>query len=138
MKDVDAGVARYQTDVDAVEVGKAAAALRALWAMGNEYLQDVAPWTTFKEDPDTAAMQIRLALNLIRFYAVISSPFIPDASAQLQTAMQSDDTDWPTDVTTALAVMPVGHAFSVPEVTFRKITDDERADWQERFSGIRT
>jgi methionyl-tRNA synthetase len=25
----------------------------------------------------------------------------------------------------------------VPEVTFRKITDDERADWQERFSGVR-
>ncbi|MEL7177648.1 MAG: hypothetical protein AAGK28_14105, partial [Pseudomonadota bacterium] len=30
-----------------------------------------------------------------------------------------------------------GHAFTVPDVTFRKITDEERADWQQRFSGTR-
>ena len=28
--------------------------------------------------------------------------------------------------------------FSVPENLFRKITDEERADWQQKFSGIRT
>ena len=76
--------------VDAIDVRKSALALRALWVLGNEYLQDVAPWTTFKDNPDAAAMQIRIALNLIRFYAVISSPFIPDASAQLLTAMKSE------------------------------------------------
>mgnify|MGYP000347871398 CR=1 FL=1 len=106
--------------------------------LGNEYLQDVAPWTTFKEDPDTAAMQIRIALNLIRFYAVLSSPFIPDASAQLLTAMHSEDADWPSDVASAITALPAGHAFTVPDVTFRKISDDERADWQSRFAGVRT
>jgi methionyl-tRNA synthetase len=49
--------------------------------LGNEYLQEAAPWSTFKTDPEAAAAQIRLALNLIRFYAVISAPFIPDACA---------------------------------------------------------
>ena len=38
----------------------------------------------------------------------------------------------------ALEVLPVGHAFAVPEVLFRKITDEERAEWQERFAGVRT
>jgi methionyl-tRNA synthetase len=124
--------------MNAIEVRKSAAALRALWVLGNEYLQDVAPWTTFKEDPDAAAMQIRMALNLIRFYAVISSPFIPDASAQLLTAMNAEDATWPEDASQAITALPAGHSFAVPEVTFRKISDDERAGWQEQFAGVRT
>ena len=83
-------------------------------------------------------MQIRLGLNLIRFYAVISSPFIPDASASLLGSMQTKETDWPSDIAAALTLLPAGHAFTVPEVTFRKITDAEREDWQTRFAGIRT
>ena len=41
-------------------------------------------------DPDQAAAQIRLALNLIRLYAVLSAPFIPDAAATLLAAMNAD------------------------------------------------
>ncbi len=136
--DLEKGLREYEAHMNAIEVRKSAAALRGLWVLGNEYLQDVAPWTTFKEDPDAAAMQIRIALNLIRFYAVISSPFIPDASAQLLTAMRDEDATWPADVASAITALPVGHAFLVPEVTFRKISDEERAGWQEQFSGVRT
>ena len=127
----------YEAHMEAIEVRKAAQELRAIWVAGNEYLQDAAPWSTFKQDPEAAAAQIRLALNLIRFYAVISSPFIPDACDQLMLAMQSDDTAWPEDVKAALEGLAPGHGFSVPDVTFRKITDDERVAWQEKFAGTR-
>ncbi len=33
----------------------------------------------------------------------------------------------------ALTALPVGHEFEVPDVLFRKITDEERADWQDRL-----
>lgn len=127
----------YETHMDAMEVRKSAAELRAIWAAGNEYLQVTAPWSTFKTDPDQAAAQIRMALNLIRLYSVLSAPFIPDASASLMNAMQTSDDAWPDDVTAALGALSVGHSFTVPEVTFRKITDDERAEWETRFSGTR-
>jgi methionyl-tRNA synthetase len=130
-------VRAYEGCMDAIEVRKSAAELRAIWVAGNEYLQAAAPWSTFKLDPETAAMQIRLALNLVRLYAVLSEPFIPDAAASLMTTMNSDDHSWPLDIGAALSTLPAGHAFRVPEVTFRKITDEEVADWQVRFSGIR-
>jgi hypothetical protein len=38
----------------------------------------------------------------------------------------------------ALTLLAPGHAFTVPEVTFRKITDDKRLDWEGRFAGLRT
>ena len=82
-------------------------------------------------------MQVRLALNLVRLYAVLSEPFIPDAAASLMATMQTDDYSWPSDISTSLAALPAGHSFSVPEVTFRKIADDEITNWQTRFSGIR-
>jgi len=127
----------YEEHMAAMEVRKSAQELRAIWVAGNEYLQSAAPWSTFKEDPEKAAAQIRLALNLIRIYAVISAPFIPDASATLMAAMQSDNTDWPDDVAAALETLQPGHAFTVPDVTFRKISDDEREEWQEKFAGKR-
>ncbi len=127
----------YESYMDAMEVRKSASELRAIWVAGNEYLQAAAPWVTFKEDPALAAAQIRLALNLIRLYAVLSGPFIPDAAATLMDAMQSSDDSWPDDVSAALGALPVGAAFTVPDVTFRKITDDERAGWQEKFAGVR-
>ncbi|WP_272010525.1 methionine--tRNA ligase [Roseovarius sp. ZX-A-9] len=127
----------YEAHMEAMEVRKSAAELRAIWVAGNEYLQTVAPWTTFKTDPDRAAAQIRLALNLIRVYAVLSAPFIPDAAAAMLAGMQTDDDSWPDDVPAALQALPPGHAFTVPEVLFAKITDEQREDWQTRFSGTR-
>ncbi|TFL17308.1 methionine--tRNA ligase [Jannaschia formosa] len=132
------GLARYEAHMDAIEIRKAAAELRAMWVAGNEYLQEAGPWTVFKTDPETAAAQVRLALNLIRFYAIVSAPFIPDASARMLASMRAGEADWPTDVAAALEALPPGHAFEVPEVLFAKITDEEREDWATRFSGTRT
>lgn len=137
IEDLTARVRTYEKHMADMEVRKSAQELRAIWVAGNEYLQTVAPWSTFKEDPAKAAVQIRLALNLIPFYAVLSAPFIPDAAASLLDSMNAKTTEWPDDVAAALTALPVGHEFTVPDVTFRKITDDERSDWQERFAGTR-
>lgn len=130
-------VREYERLMDEKEVRKAATELRAIWVAGNEYLQAAAPWTVFKTDPAQAAAQTRLALNLVRLYAVLSEPFIPDAAATMLAAMQTEDRSWPEDIRAALEVLPVGHAFTTPEVLFRKIADEEREDWQNRFAGIR-
>ena len=127
----------YEAHMEAMDIRKSAAELRSIWVAGNEYLQEVAPWSVFKTDPDQAAAQIRLALNLIRVYAVLSAPFIPEASARMLSSMNTLDTSWHDDVDAALTALPGGHEFEVPEVLFAKISDEDRESWQERFSGQR-
>lgn len=137
VKELTLKIRSYEQHMTNMEVRKSAQELRAIWVAGNEYLQNAAPWSAFKESPEKAAMQIRLALNLIRLYAVISAPFIPDAKETLLAAMQTGDTSWPDDVSAALEALQPGHTFTVPDVTFRKISDDEREEWQEKFAGKR-
>uniref|UniRef100_UPI0025DF02EF methionine--tRNA ligase n=1 Tax=Pseudooctadecabacter sp. TaxID=1966338 RepID=UPI0025DF02EF len=137
IEDLQTRLAAYETAMDNIEIRKAAAELRAMWAAGNEYLQAAAPWAVFKEDPDQAAAQIRLALNLIRIYAVLSAPFIPTAAGKLLSAMNTLDTDWPSDMKKAVAALEAGHPFSVPDNLFDKITDDQRDEWAARFAGTR-
>lgn len=136
--DLGVRIRDYEALMQAMEVRKAAAELRAIWVIGNEYLQAAAPWTVVKTDPEQAQAMVRLALNLIRVYAILSQPFIPDASAAMMKAMGSDDWTWPDDLPAAMRVLEPGQPFSVPENLFRKITDEERADWQARFAGVRT
>ena len=136
--DLGARIKDYAALMDQMEVRKAAAELRAIWVVGNEYLQAAAPWTVVKTDPDRAQAMVRLALNLIRVYAVLSSPFIPDASAAMMAALGSQEWSWPDDISAAMRVLPAGQGFAVPENLFRKITDEERVDWQGKFSGVRT
>jgi methionyl-tRNA synthetase len=135
--DLEMKIRVYEDLMQAMEVRKAAAALRAIWVCGNEYLQSAAPWSVFKTDPERAAAQVRLGLNLIRLYAVLSAPFIPFASATMLTAMATDDDGWPDDVAGALQALPAGHGFAVPDVLFAKIADEDREDWQRRFAGQR-
>jgi methionyl-tRNA synthetase len=128
----------YEGFMEAMEVRKSAAELRAIWVLGNEYLQSAAPWTVFKEDPDSAAAVARLSLNLVRLYAVLSAPFIPDATASMLAAMHTDDQSWPDDVSAALTTLPPGHTFTVPDVLFVKIQDEDREGWAARFAGQRS
>jgi methionyl-tRNA synthetase len=127
----------YEALMEAMDVRKAAAELRGIWVVGNEYLQAAAPWSAVKTDPARAEAIVRLSLNLIRVYAILSRPFIPDVATAMMAAMGSDDWTWPDHLAEALRALPPGHAFTVPENLFRKITDEERADWQQRFSGVR-
>lgn len=136
--DLGARIRTYETLMAEMEVRKAAAELRGIWVVGNEYLQSAAPWSVVKTDPDQAQAMIRLALNLIRIYAILSAPFIPDAAASMMTALNSRDWTWPSDVHAAIRALPAGHEFAVPENLFRKITDEERAEWQVKFAGVRT
>ena len=127
----------YQNRMEAVDVRKSAAELRAIWVLGNEYLQSAEPWAIFKDDPNAAAATVRMSLNLIALYGQLSEPFIPDASEILQSAMGQNRPPWPESITDTLEQLKAGDIFTVPDNLFTKITDEQRLTWNEKFSGLR-
>jgi methionyl-tRNA synthetase len=135
--DVSARLADLAEQMDAIEVRKSAQALRALWVVGNEYLQEAAPWTAIKTDRDRAAVIVRTALNLAALYARISAPFIPFAAEKISEAFQlSWPPAWPTtDAAAELSALPVGLPVRAPEVLFKKIEDEQIAEWTAHFGG---
>jgi len=137
LADLDAGIADLTAQMEAIEVRKSAQALRALWVLGNEYLQAAAPWTAIKTDPDRAAVIVRTALNLVALYARLSAPFIPFAAEKIVAAFGLEEPlDWPREgAAEALASLAAGRTIAAPDVLFRKIEDDQLAAWAEQFGG---
>ncbi|MGH7024403.1 MAG: methionine--tRNA ligase [Caulobacteraceae bacterium] len=135
--DVAARLADLTEQFEAIELRKLAQALRALWVVGNEYLQLAAPWTAIKTDPERAAVIVRTALNLAWLYARVSAPVIPFAAETIATALgEAGPLTWPSsDARAELSALPAGRKVSAPEVLFRKIEDADVALWAERFGG---
>ncbi|MET8291561.1 methionine--tRNA ligase [Streptomyces sp. NPDC051639] len=131
-------LAEYETQMEALQFRKAAAALRALWSAGNSYLEEKAPWLEIKTDPDGAALTLRTAMNLIHLYSVVSEPFIPASAKAMRSAfaLPDDTAAWVSaEEAKSLDAVPAGTAFTVPPVLFAKITDEDLESYKERFGG---
>ncbi|HWA22512.1 MAG TPA: methionine--tRNA ligase [Caulobacterales bacterium] len=123
---------------EAMEFRKAAAETRAIWVLGNEYLQSAAPWTAIKTDMGAAAVGVRTGLNLCVLFAQISAPFMPETAAAICRAFGLDETHlrWPDrPVSELLATLGHGAQVTPPDVLFRKIEDEDVAAWKARFGG---
>lgn len=124
---------------EAREFRKAMAETRAIWAAGNEYLTQAAPWTHYKTDVDQAAVGVRVGLNLVALFGVLAQPIIPDAAENILTAMNIPDGNrtWNFEkgIANVIDALPIGLEISAPEVLFTKIEDTDIAEWAERFGG---
>lgn len=123
---------------EAREFRKAMAETRAIWAAGNEYLTQAAPWTHYKTDVDQAAMGVRTGLNLVALFGILAQPIIPDAAKKILEAMSipQDRRSWKFgEIVDLLDALPEAHPVSAPPVLFTKIEDDDVAVWTERFGG---
>jgi methionyl-tRNA synthetase len=136
---LQAQVAALTTALTDLEMRKAAQALRQCWVLGNEYLQEAAPWTAIKTDPDRAAVIVRTALALVGLYARLSQPFIPESARSIAAAVgESDQLEaWPAveRLPELLAGFEAGRAIQTPDVLFRKIDDTQLEEWRDRFGG---
>ncbi len=129
---VERGIQEYTERMAGLEFRKAMAELRALWARGNAYFNEKAPWAAVKTDRDDAALTLRTCINLIALFAQLSEPVMPLTAERVLTLLGTaeDDHDWPTGLTD---VIPAGHPIEVPPVLFRKVSDDDIEHWRARF-----
>ncbi len=134
--ELDKRLAVYANHLEEMEYRKAFAELRAIWVAGNEYLQIAAPWTVIKENPEKAAAAVRCGLNLILLFAVLSRPVIPFTSDKMFAVFGVDPkwgTRWPESAGAALTTLKGGEPFTLPDVLFAKIEDEQVEAWRKQF-----
>lgn len=134
---VDERLREYLGHLDALEFRKAAAALRALWAEGNVYLETREPWKTVKVDRERTACTLRTAIGLVALAAVASEPWVPAAAARLRGAFP--DVAWDAvrlgpELAGASLLSP-GDRLEPPGLLFQKLAPEQLDEWAERFGG---
>jgi methionyl-tRNA synthetase len=127
----------YEEQLREMAFRRAAATLRSIWALGNEYIDAAAPWTAIKADRNRAAAIIRVAVNLIRVFAVLSAPMIPSAAGRMLAALRLPaQPAWLAGtLAVELQMLAAGHPFDVPDVLFAKIEDAQIEQWKSEFGG---
>ncbi|MBJ7485447.1 methionine--tRNA ligase [Brevundimonas sp.] len=133
--DVEAGLAEATAALEAMEFRKACQAIRAVWVLGNEYLQVAAPWTAFKTDPAQAAVGVRMGLNLVALFGRLAAPVMPFSAVKIAASVGATDLSWPAPGEDWTQALPVGRPVQAAEVLFKKIEDAQVAEWTERFGG---
>jgi methionyl-tRNA synthetase len=131
-------VDQYTDYLEKMEFRKASAELRAIWVAGNEYLTRAAPWTHIKTDRGRAAAAVRMGLNLVHVFGHLAWPIIPTSAKKIHEAIMPapDVIPWPdTPMAQELDELKPGLAIAPPDVLFAKITDEQVAEWVQRFSG---
>ncbi|HEX7945582.1 MAG TPA: methionine--tRNA ligase [Phenylobacterium sp.] len=121
------------------EFRKASTALRQIWVLGNGYLTEAAPWTAMKTDTVRAGTIVNIGLNFVALFARLSAPFIPFAAADIAEAIgEPSPGDWPAAGAGLPDYLEAGRVIRAPEVLFRKVENEQVAEWRARFGGPET
>ena len=83
-----------------------------------------------------AAIGVRTGLNLCALFAILAQPFVPDAAKTVLDAIGVPEKNrmWPkAENKKLLDALPRGLAISPPDVLFKKIEDEQVAEWGARF-----
>lgn len=130
-------IEEYRTALRNFEFRKAALALKKLWTHGNVYIDARAPWNLLKEDRDEAALVLRTCINLVRTYAIASSPLIPFTSEALfdVLGMTEEERKAGLDDALDLTALKAGRPFEVPPILFRRLDLEEVDAYRKRFAG---
>lgn len=116
-------VATYTRYMDGVEFRKALAALREIWVSGNNYIAKTEPWKVVKTDQAYAGTILNTALNLIRLFAHLSSPIMPETAGRMLAIIGEPATFvMPVGpMKDYLGVLPAGRPIVLAEPLFQKI-----------------
>ena len=92
-----------------------------------------------KEDRDRAAMIVRTGVRLIRLFAVLSWPVIPEAAERVLVALGEPEgmPQWPDgDSAAELAKLESGRTLGDPGILFRKLPPEEVEALAAEFRGL--
>ncbi|MFT4686128.1 MAG: methionyl-tRNA synthetase [Neolewinella sp.] len=131
--------------IDAYRFKDAAVAFVELASFGNTYLQDAAPWSLYKADPNDPliAETMFVSIQIAAALAITATPFIPFAAERLRSALnQSPATngDWAlslASISDGQPLLAAGHVLGQAGVLFPKIEDRKDDSRKQIIEGER-
>ena len=134
-KTLDELISTYTKHMDELEFRKAFSTLREIWVEGNNYIARNEPWKQVKTDKNRAAVVLRTGINLIRVYALLSAPLIPETSSKMLALINAPtDLKWIDGNSEAeLSTLKAGHAFNTPELLFSKIAPEKVQELAQKY-----
>lgn len=127
----------YCKYMEGLEFKKAMNELRAIWVDGNNYISVTEPWTVIKTDPARAAAILRVCLNLIRIYAMLSAPVMPETSAKILAKFGLNAADMPVlkgfNAAKEIEALQPGHKFEVGDALFERIAPEKTEELKAKY-----
>lgn len=127
----------YCKYMEGLEFKKAMNELRAIWVDGNNYISVTEPWTVIKTDPARAAAILRVCLNLIRIYALLGAPVMPETSAKILAKFGLNAADMPVlkgfNAAKEIEALQPGHKFEVGDALFERIAPEKTEELKAKY-----
>jgi len=133
---LDELVADYTKYLNETEFRKALSTLREIWVEGNNYIARNEPWKVVKTDKERGAVILRTAINMIRLFAVLSAPVMPNTSEKMLALLNLPTTNlkWVnSSMSEELEILKAGHTFNAPELLFSKIAPEKVEELAVRY-----
>lgn len=130
-------VNNYFSYLENMEFRKALNELRAIWVDGNNYISVAEPWSVIKENPERAAAILRVCINLIRIYAILSYPIMPKVAENMLAKFGLRVQDMPElkdfNVKAQIEFLKPGTKFEVGDALFERITPERCQELKEKY-----
>lgn len=127
----------YFKYMNELEFRKALNELRAIWVEGNNYISVTEPWAVIKTDAERAAAILRVCINLIRIFAILSAPIMPDVAAKMLAKLHLDAKDMPTlkgfNIAKEITAVKAGQPFEVGDMLFERIAPEKVEELKQKY-----
>ena len=124
----------YRSAMREMDFRRAMRELRSLWKLGNSYIDERAPWSTVKSDPDEARTTIRTCFNLVRLFAEAARPVVPDLADTVLDALPLDEEERSTPLgEIGLDDLEGGRPFEPIPPVVEKVEEEEIERHEARF-----
>ena len=127
----------YFKYMNEMEFRKAMNELRGIWVEGNNYITLAEPWSVIKTDEARAAAILRTCINLIRIFAILSAPVMPQTSESMLSRLGLTMADIPNiknfNISQELSALEAGHPFTVGEALFERITPEKVEELKQKY-----
>ena len=117
-----------------MEFRKALAELRAIWVEGNNYISVTEPWSVIKTDEERAKVILRMCCNLIRVFALLSAPIMPETSQKMLDKFGVEMISLKDfDIAKELSFFKGGEKFEVGEMLFERVAPEKIEELKQKY-----